>query len=86
MRAVHVVGGGPAGVMAAFAAMREGASVRIGSRLHHVARRAVEQSSGPSARSVERKSERPIELESCCGLRPPVRTPVNLLQGLTIES
>src|ERR1035437_1562533 len=29
MRAVHVVGGGPAGVMAAFAAMREGASVRI---------------------------------------------------------
>ena len=29
MRAVHVVGGGPAGVMAAFAAMREGAGVRI---------------------------------------------------------
>src|ERR1017187_6018543 len=29
MRAVHVVGGGPAGVMAAFAAMREGAPVRI---------------------------------------------------------
>jgi hypothetical protein len=29
MRAVHVVGGGPAGVMAAIAAMREGASVRI---------------------------------------------------------
>ena len=29
MRAVHVVGGGPAGVMAAFAAMREDASVRI---------------------------------------------------------
>ena len=31
MRAVHVVGGGPAGVMAAFAAMREGAGVRIAS-------------------------------------------------------
>src|SRR5664279_2679803 len=29
MRAVHVVGGGPAGVMVAFAAMREGAGVRI---------------------------------------------------------
>ncbi len=29
MRAVHVVGGGPAGAMAAFAAMREGAPVRI---------------------------------------------------------
>jgi flavin-dependent dehydrogenase len=29
MRAVHVVGGGPAGVMAALAAMREGAPVRI---------------------------------------------------------
>src|SRR5664280_2841243 len=29
MRAVHVVGGGPAGVMAAVAAMREGAGVRI---------------------------------------------------------
>src|SRR5450759_297446 len=29
MRAVDVVGGGPAGVMAAFAAMREGAPVRI---------------------------------------------------------
>ena len=29
MRAVHVVGGGPAGAMAAFAAMREGAGVRI---------------------------------------------------------
>ena len=29
MRAVHVVGGDPAGVMAAFAAMREGAPVRI---------------------------------------------------------
>ena len=29
MRAVHVVGGGPAGVLAAFAAMREGAPVRI---------------------------------------------------------
>jgi hypothetical protein len=29
MRAVHVVGGGPGGVMAAFAAMREGAGVRI---------------------------------------------------------
>src|ERR1035441_4625557 len=29
MRAVHVVGGGPACVMAAFAAMREGAGVRI---------------------------------------------------------
>ena len=29
MRGVHVVGGGPAGVMAAFAAMREGAEVRI---------------------------------------------------------
>jgi len=29
MRAVHVVGGGPAGVMAALAAMREGAAVRI---------------------------------------------------------
>jgi flavin-dependent dehydrogenase len=29
MRAVHVVGGGPAGVMVAFAAMREGAPVRI---------------------------------------------------------
>src|ERR1035437_6188765 len=29
MRAVHGVGGGPAGVLAAFAAMREGASVRI---------------------------------------------------------
>ena len=29
MRAVHVVGGGPAGVMAAFAAMREGAPARI---------------------------------------------------------
>ena len=29
MRAVRVVGGGPAGVMVAFAAMREGAGVRI---------------------------------------------------------
>ena len=29
MRAVHVVGGGPAGVWAAFAAMREGAPARI---------------------------------------------------------
>jgi hypothetical protein len=29
MRAVHVVGGGPAGVMAAFAAIREGAGVRF---------------------------------------------------------
>ena len=29
MRAVHVVGGGPAGAMAAFAAIREGAPVRI---------------------------------------------------------
>src|ERR1035438_247864 len=29
MRAVHVVSGGPAGVMATFAAMREGAPVRI---------------------------------------------------------
>src|ERR1019366_2101232 len=29
MRAVHVVGGGPAGVMAALAAMRQGAPVRI---------------------------------------------------------
>ena len=29
MRAVQVVGGGPAGAMAAFAAMREGAPVRI---------------------------------------------------------
>jgi flavin-dependent dehydrogenase len=29
MRAVHVVGGGPAGAMAAFAALREGAAVRI---------------------------------------------------------
>jgi len=29
MRAVHVVGGGPAGVMAAFAAMRGGVSVQI---------------------------------------------------------
>ena len=29
MRAVHVVGGGPAGVMAAFAAMRGGVPVQI---------------------------------------------------------
>ena len=29
MRVVRVVGGGPAGVMAALAAMREGAPVRI---------------------------------------------------------
>jgi hypothetical protein len=66
-------------------AVRARSSEPKGSRLHHVTRRAVEQSIGPSARGVARKSGRLIELESCCGPQPRVRRSVNLLQSLTIE-
>ena len=47
------------------------------------------RSSSPSGHRREvlhEKSGRLVELEGCCGRKPPVRTPVNLLQGLTIES
>jgi hypothetical protein len=55
MRAVHVVGGGPADVMAAFAAMREAAGVplpRLFRLPHHHRLRPCRSARLPGARAI----------------------------------
>src|SRR5674476_1473164 len=81
MRAVHVVGGGPAGVLAAFAAMREGAPVRIFEKAAFPRHKVCGEFLSPAILPLLRRA--------CCGaaflaLRPAVLRSMQLYFGTRV--